>query len=42
MSEEAKGQVDDMLKRVVIEKSNSPWAARLVSAKMKDLQTSYL
>ena len=26
----------DMLKRGVIEKSNSPWAAGLVSAKKKD------
>ena len=36
MAEEADKQVDDMLKRGVIEKSNSPWAAGVVLVKKKD------
>ena len=36
MAEEADKQVDDMLKRGVIEESNSPWAAGVVLVKKKD------
>ena len=36
MAEEADKQVDDMLKRGVIEKSSSPWAAGVVLGKKKD------
>ena len=36
MAEEADKQVDDMLKRGVIEKSNSPWASGVVLVKKKD------
>ena len=36
MAEEAGKQVDDMLKRGAIEKSNSPWAAGIVLVKKKD------
>ncbi|MCG8032936.1 MAG: DDE-type integrase/transposase/recombinase, partial [Candidatus Thiodiazotropha taylori] len=36
MAEEADKQVDDMLKRGVIEKSNSPWAAGVVLVRKKD------
>lgn len=36
MAEEADKQVDDMLKRGVIEKSSSPWAAGVVLVKKKD------
>ena len=40
MAEEANHQAD-MLKRKVIEKSNSPWAAGIVSAKKKDGSLSF-
>ena len=36
MAEEADKQVDDMLKRGVIEKSSSPWAAGVVLVRKKD------
>ena len=36
MAEEADRQVDDMLKRGVIEESNSPWAAGVVQVRKKD------
>ena len=36
MAEEADKEVDDVLKRGVIEKSNSPWASGVVLVKKKD------